>query len=516
MKRAPYRVTGLAALVLGVACGSSSSTGGSSPDASGGSLSDGPGGASSSGAGDGSGASSSGGDSGAAEAGADAPASTAEGGDGSTGACAAPVSSAPGVTLADFESGTIPSSTTSAEGFRDTPDVANGTIIHPGANGTTAAATFNFASSSAIFFQGTNRPQYLDGSSTYHPDLGNAVEFYVRVPSGSSLLSSSAQTFGFWTYHWLHGDPWVGTNSTGGNLTDSQMHGYSNLRFAPASAGTWQHVVLSTSAFAQSRGNYHFYAARAVVYDQTFFGSLRQFEMTTYQNLAAAPTTVDIDELRLTTLPPTATVCPAYAAQTVSASGGDVAVPVTILNPTAQTRSYRVFISSEIGSDRQTLEVAMHDTDNVVAVDDLQGGAGADGGLGAVDLFAADASGRATGSSIVASGNAIAIAAGATYRGVLVHHVKAAMLGTSQAIATGGHTYNVQRNTLTTSLIVWDPTAPHAGDTSVVFTGSNADSSHPAPPGFPSYAAPPTGWASTDVPVDQVGGYFVSTLTLTP
>jgi hypothetical protein len=294
------------------------------------------------------------------------------------------------------------------------------------------------------------------------------------------------------------------------------MHGYSNLRFAPSSAGAWQHVVLSTSAFAQSRGNYHFYAARAVAQDQTFFGSLRQFEIVALQTLTTAPTTADLDELRLVTLPPTASVCPPWTAQTVSASGGDVAVPVTLVNPTSQARSYRVFLSSEIGLDRQTLEGAMHDTDNVVAVDDLQGGIGADGGLGAAELFAADSSGHATGTSVVASGQAISIAAGGTFRGVVVHHVKAAMLGASQSVMTGGHTYSVRRNTLTTSLIVWDPSAAHAGDTSVVFTGSNADSSHAAPPGFPAYVAPSAGWASTDVPIDQVGGYFVSSLTLTP
>jgi hypothetical protein len=440
---------------------------------------------------------------------------TGEGGtDGSAGSCTAPVASAPAVPLADFESGVIPSSTTMAEGFRDA-DVSNATIIRPGANGTNAAARFDFATSTAIFYQGMARPQYLDGSSAYNPDLGNAVEFYIRLPSGSMLLSSNAETFGFWTYHWLHGDPWVGTNSTGGNLTDSQMHGYSNLRFDPASAGAWQHVVLSTSAFAQSRGNYHFYAARAVTADQTFFGSLRQFEMTTLQALTTTPTTLDLDELRLVTLAPTASVCPAYVAQTASVGGGDVALPLTIANPTGQARSYRVFISSEIGLDRQTLEIAMHDTDNVVAVDDLQGGVGADGGLGAVELFAEDASGAMTGSSIVATGTPIAVPAGGAFRGLLVHHVRPAMLGASQSVTTGGHSYTVQRNTLTTSMIVWDPSATHAADASVVFTGSNADSSHPAPPGFPPFTAPPRGWGSTDVAIDQVGGYFVSTLTLT-
>jgi hypothetical protein len=429
-------------------------------------------------------------------------------------ACSAPVASAPLVKLADFESGAIPSSDTMAEGFRGS-DVSSAAIIRPGANGTAAAAEFDFKTSGgAIFFQGMARQQYLDGSPAYHPDLANAVEFYLRVPAASMLLSASTATFGFWTYHWLAGDPWVGTNASGGNLTDSQMHGYSNLRLDPGSAGKWQHVVLSTSAFAQSRGNYHFYAARAVAQDQMFFGSLRQFEMVALSALTAAPTTVDLDELRLVTLPPTASVCPPFVAQTVPAASGDLAVPVTILNPTAQMRSYRAFVSSEIGIDRQSLEIAMHDTDSVAAVDDLQGGAGADGGLGAAELFAADASGHPTGASLSASGQSLVIAAGASFGGVIVHHVKPAMLGAPQMITTGGRTYAVRRNTLTTSVIVWDPSAARAADASAVFTGSNADSDHPAPPGFPPYVAPPAGWASTDVPPDQVGGYFVSVLTL--
>ena len=60
---------------------------------------------------------------------------------------------------------------------------------------------------------------------------------------------------------------------------------------------------------------------------------------------------------------------------------------------------------------------------------------------------------------------------------------------------------------------MWDPGAP---DTAVMFTGSNADTSHPAPPGFPPYEDPPAAWHSTDVPPDQAGGYFVSVLRLTP
>jgi hypothetical protein len=159
----------------------------------------------------------------------------------------------------------------------------------------------------------------------------------------------------------------------------------------------------------------------------------------TLQTLTTAPTTLDLDELRLVTLPPTASVCPAYVAQTVSASGGDVALPVTILNPTSQPRSYRVFLSSEIGLDRQTLEIAMHDTDDVAAVDDLQGGVGADGGLGAAELFARDAGGNATGASIVSSATSIPVAAGGAFQGLLVHHVQPAMLGAPQSVAADGH-----------------------------------------------------------------------------
>jgi hypothetical protein len=91
------------------------------------------------------------------------------------------------------------------------------------------------------------------------------------------------------------------------------------------------------------------------------------------------------------------------------------------------------------------------------------------------------------------------------------------MLGTMQTATSNGHSYSVRRDTLTTSMIVWDPNEPRHGDASVIFGGSNADSSHPAPPGFPSpYRDPPTGWHSTDVPMDQPGGYFVSVLRLTP
>ncbi len=454
-----------------------------------------------------------------ATAGSAGAASGSGGGSATAGAsaCGAPVSSAPAISLADFESGAIPSSDTGPKGFRAS-DVARGTIIAPGANGTAKAAQFSFATDDSLFYQSATRPMYLGGSATYDADLANALQFYLRIPAGSTLLAATGGlTFSIYTYHWKAGDPWVGGNA-GASLTDSQMHGYGPMRFDPSAAGKWIRVVMSASAFDHSRGNYHFYAAQAVVEDLTFFGALRQFQPVFLADTTAMPApTFDLDELGLVTLPPTAAVCPRAYVASVPAAGGDVVEPVVITNPTATARTYRAFLSSVIGLDRQTIEIAMHDADDVSAVDNLQAAVGSDGGLGAARLFADDGTGKPTGPDLLAAGGAgIAIAAGASLRAVVVHHVTAAMLGPVQTVMNAGHTYSVRRDTLTTSLVVWDPSAARVGDTSVVFTGSNADSSHPAPPGFPAYVDPPTGWHSVDVPPDQVGGYFVSVLRLTP
>jgi hypothetical protein len=215
-------------------------------------------------------------------------------------------------------------------------------------------------------------------------------------------------TLAFATHHWLHGDPWVGPNDGGANLADSQMAGGAEFRVVPAAADQWQHVVLTTSAFTRSRANFYFYPARAVTLDQTFFGSLRQFDLAqAYADTPTVPTTVDLDELRLVTLPPTANLCPPYVAKTVSATGGDVTVPITLVNPTAKARSYRVFVSSELGLDRQTIEMVAHDI-NEGSAEAFEASQGT-GGLGAAELFASDANGQPTGPSLVASGQPIAV-----------------------------------------------------------------------------------------------------------
>ncbi len=417
------------------------------------------------------------------------------------------------VPLADFDSGTIPSSEAGAtEGFRNS-DVARGTIVMPGANGTADAAEFSFSTDTSIFFQGNLRPQYLDGTAIYKPALANALEFWMQIPAGSALLSTTQQTFSVFTYHWKPADPWVGPN-TGANLTDSQMHGYGPMRFDPAGADRWLRIVMSASAFDHSRGNYHFYAARSIVEDLQMVPAMRQFQPVWTVPVGSGPATVRFDNFQLLTLCATASVAPDSSVQIVSASGGDVLVPITLGNTGDAARSYRVFLSSTIGVDRQVLESAMHDTDSVATIDDLQGGVNSDGGPGAAELFADDGTGHPAGQSIVAAAAAIPVPAHGTWKGVIVHHVTPGMLGAMTNVMSQGMTFAVRRDTLVTSAIFWDPSEPRLSDSAVVFTGSNADLSHPAPPGFPAYTDPPAGWHSTDVPPDQVGAYFTSVLHL--
>ncbi len=40
------------------------------------------------------------------------------------------------------------------------------------------------------------------------------------------------------------------------------------------------------------------------------------------------------------------------------------------------------------------------------------------------------------------------------------------------------------------------------------------DGIHPSPPGFSKQYRPPEGWRSEDIPLNQVGGYFVSVVHL--
>jgi hypothetical protein len=428
------------------------------------------------------------------------------------GLCPSPTLEAPPILLVDFESGVVPSSSTSPIGLTQ---AGVGTIVRPGANGTATGGQFPF--DRPIHVEGQTRARYLaTGSGRYDPNAGNAVELYVRIPLGSPLLQSSgASTFSFFHYSMKPGDPWVGPNS-GGNLPDSEMHGRAYLRFGPAVADRWIRVVLSPSALGTRSHFDNMYAARSVSEDLSSVGSLRGFFIEPTVAMAATDT-IAIDELRLVTIRPTATVCPDFTRMTAPAGGGDVRVPLVLSNPGPSARRYRAFISSVIGIDRQPLEVAVHDADDANAAAKLQSEVGAAGGLGAVELFASDPSGNPTGPSIVPAGGAgVEVAAGGTWRGVLVHHVRAPMLGPPQNVAIGPVTYAVRRDTLTTSVVFWDPNEPRVGDPGVIPANQVPERANTQPPGFPPSNAVAAGWGSTDIPFDQVGAYHVSIIGLQP
>jgi hypothetical protein len=258
----------------------------------------------------------------------------------------------------------------------------------------------------------------------------------------------------------------------------------------------------------------HVRSARAVGGPEPF-ASLRAFFLAPKVSLSASET-LDLDQLELVTLTPTAVVCPPFTRSSVPASGGDVRVPIELANPGKTSRRYRVFVSSFLGVDRQTLEMAVHETDDSKAADNVQRSVGADGGFGAVELFASDAAGNPSGASIVAAGGeGIEVAAGQTWRGVVVHHVTPAMLGPSQSVALGARNYTVRRDTLLTSVVFWDPNEPRVSDAGTVVVNGGVDVAH-HPPGFGPLPSIAPGWGSADIPSDQVGGYYVSVLTLTP
>ncbi|NOY45291.1 MAG: hypothetical protein GXP50_07555 [Deltaproteobacteria bacterium] len=74
----------------------------------------------------------------------------------------------------------------------------------------------------------------------------------------------------------------------------------------------------------------------------------------------------------------------------------------------------------------------------------------------------------------------------------------------------------MRRDTLTTSVIAWDPDEPSSpGMEWIRVAPSNADDGrHRPPPGFPPQERPPEGWRSRDVPPDQAAAYLVTEITL--
>jgi hypothetical protein len=412
--------------------------------------------------------------------------------------------------LVDFERG-FPVSGGSAVGFRS-EDRKAAALVEPGAAGSnTAARVILDPSHDSFFLQGPVRRFYLvRGGAVYEPGLANVLVFHLKAVPGSSLVRDDGRnTLGVWTYHWEPGDLKVGGPANSGLMTDSMMHGYANFHLAPGCEERWLKVTLSPSAFQQQRDYFHWYAAQGVTGEHDFIGTLRQLQ---FKYLGPWEEVVDfeLDEIGFENRPETARVEPPFARREVSVRESPTLLPLVLRNPTERARRYRYFVSSELGASRKAMYVPMWQHDRVFPGRKVQQAVGGDGGLGAAVL--ADAEGK------LVSHQEIEVPAGGEWSGVLVHRVRPEMLGPWTEVTIEGSTQLVRRDTLTTSVVFWDPAEPIVGDMGCVGVApSNADDgNHRAPPGFPKQVRPPVGWRSEDIPLWQVGGYFVSELTLRP
>lgn len=429
-------------------------------------------------------------------------------------------------TLAAFEDGIPCSDQHDPVGFRK-QDKDRGRVVDGGAAGTAKSAAFRFDTGNIdIYLQGNVRRRYLlTGSEKYVADGPNLLTFWVKLPPDSPLIAreelvkvgdrvigrkkNDRPTITLMTYHWRQGDMGVGGPSNQGLMTDSNMHGYSEFRFTDKAAGKWVKVALSPSAFRMSRNYYHFYGANAITDDLGLFSSLRQLQFRVEAKMQKSAE-VQIDEIRMETAAPTAVFDKGFHAATVPASGGDFAVPVTIRNPTDRERRYRVMASSFLGAEREILNRIAAMADDLTPMREIQAKVWGDGGIGVADLVGDDGT-KATGAY-----REIVIPAGGVWKGKVVHHIKPEMLGSESIYRYRDYEFPVKRDTLTTSVIVWDPADPanEAIDFIAVNPHNSDDGNHSGPPGFPKQVRPPEGWRSENIPYNQVGGYFVSVLTL--
>ncbi|MBI4698882.1 MAG: hypothetical protein HY758_08270, partial [Nitrospirae bacterium] len=363
-----------------------------------------------------------------------------------------------------------------------------------------------------IFFQGKLRRMYLAKNAQVYEEKGpNALSLWIKLNPGSALIENGSETkntFGVWTYHWLFGDEKVGGPSNNSLATDSMMHGYSNFLFNKKAAGKWVKAVLTPSAFQVRRYYYHFYAARGTTDDLEFFPSLRQIQFHINSDIKAEEE-IRVDQIKLIYIEPTAIFEKQFYTDRISKDAGDVVVPVVIGNPTDRTRKYRVFISSFLGVNREDLYAAHTLTDSFEPPRMMQADSGGDGGMGAVELT------DEKGAEVI--GKEIMISAKGIWKGKLVHHIKAEMLGRNRITYSQGHEFGSRRDTLTTSVVVWDPFDETVGamDYIEVLPSNADDANHHSPPGFPEQKRPPLGWRSEDIPINQAGGYFVSVIQLT-
>jgi len=423
------------------------------------------------------------------------------------------------IILADFETRVPCSDAGNTIGFRE-KDWLRATTVEGGAEGTTKSSLFKIRPSrndtsveKDIFFQGKVRRLYLATRSTMYAEDGpNALSFWVKLKPDSVLIDHKGEnnTFGVWTYHWEFGDPYVGGKSNKGLATDSMMHGYSNFSFSEKAAGKWVKVILTPSAFQQSRYYYHFYAARGTTGNLKFFPSLRQLQFHIFPKITKEQE-IQIDQLKLVYLPPTAIFEEDFFNTKVSKDIGDFEIPVVIKNPMDRDRRYRVFISSFLGVHRNVLYGAHTLTDSFSPPRMMQAEAGGEGGTGVVELI------DERGDSIIQKQKEIFIPARGIWKGKLIHHIRPEMIGPVRRIGYENYIFLVRRDTLTTSVIIWDPYDKTVREIEhiKVFPSNADDGNHLPPPGFPEQKRPPGGWRSEDIPINQVGGYFVSVIQLT-
>jgi hypothetical protein len=288
------------------------------------------------------------------------------------------------------------------------------------------------------------------------------------------------------------------------------MHGYANFYFTGKDAGKWIHIILTPSAFQQSRYYYRFYAARGTTDELRFLPSLRQIQFHFFPKIMTEEK-IQLDQLKLIYLKPRVVFERDFITDRVSIKSGDLAVPVTLKNPTDRDRHYRVFISSFLGVHRDVLYHAHVSTDSFAPPRRMQALAQGSGGIGVAELI------DENGNSVIKMQKEIFIPAGSVWEGKLIHSIKPEMLGPTRALAINEHHFSFKRDTLTTSVIVWDPYDKTVGqmDSIKVLPSDADDGKHSPPPGFPKQKRPPAGWRSEDIPINQVGGYFVSVIQLT-
>ena len=417
------------------------------------------------------------------------------------------------ITLVDFERGIPCSHEGDTIGFRR-QDRLRCRVVEGGAEGSGKSGVFKLSPEyKDIFLQGDVRRKYLATKGTEYIENGpNALSFWVKLSPDSILIDGieeikNKNTLGVWTYHWKYGDMGVGGKSNMGLATDSMMHGYSNFRFNEKAAGRWIKVILSSSAFQQCRNYFHFYAARGTTDDLKFFPSIRQLQFRIFPRLEREEN-FRIDQIKLIYRKPAVIFEKDFFEGKISKDVGDFSLPVILKNPTSKDRKYRVFISSFLGVEREVMNKAVSLTDSLKPARIMQHAVGGNGGIGAVELRSEN------GRSVMRK--EISIPAGGIWKGKLVHHIKPGMLGKQVTVKHGELKFHVRRDTLTTSVIVWDPedATTQEMDYIRVKPDNSDDGNHPAPPGFPKQHRPPKGWRSEDIPLNQVGAYFVSVLHL--